>query len=82
MKAKIIPFPISSERQVKALLGKIDFNELLQLRADMIDRLFQMVDDGDKKAESVLSEIGGKTVLEQIVLLYQYYPDWGDWKKA
>lgn len=82
MKAKIIPFPISSERKVKSLLGTIDFNELIQLRGDMIDRLFHMVDDGNEKAQSVLDEIGGKTVLEQVALLYQYYPYWDDWRKA
>lgn len=82
MTAQIIPFPLSVEREVKLILGTIDFNELIQLRADLIDRLFYLVQEGDQKAQSILQEVGGKTVMEQVVILHRYYPYWEEWKEA
>jgi len=79
MTAKIIPFPLSVERQVMIITGTNDFHELLQLRADLTDRLFSLVDQGDLQADKALREIGGETVMEQIVALYRYYPYWNEW---
>lgn len=80
MTAKIIPFPIPLEKEVAMITGMNDFNALIELRANLIDQLFYLVEQGDSRAELILQEVGGKTIMEQIVILHRYYPYWEQWR--
>lgn len=81
MSAKIIPFPFSSEMRVYQLTGTTDFNELMELRANLVDHMFNNIKQGDPVAHKVLKEVGGKTIMEQIEIFHKHFPYWREWKE-
>lgn len=62
-------------------MEQLDCFALIQLRVSLIDRLFDLLQEKDQKAEMVLRHIGGKPLDEQVHLLYQFYPNWNEWEE-
>lgn len=81
MTAKIIPFPVRVHNDFDSSIEISDFNKLIQMRAEAIDHLHDLIRQGDQKAYQVLQDVGGSPLMEQLSALYREYPYWNEWKE-